>query len=81
MLGLAIFEPLGWASHVVTAAIGLGFGCIWELDSIIGHVCVLHGIENKFSIKRFIIALMKKKNADIGEAVEEAWKDEQNNES
>lgn len=76
VLGLAIFEPLGWADHVVTAAVGLGLGCIWELDSIIGHVCVLHGIENKFSIKRFIIALIKKKDADIGEAVEDAWKDE-----
>lgn len=46
------------------------------INSIIGHVCVLHGIDNKFSVKRFIIALLKKKDADIGEAVEDAWKDE-----
>ena len=72
VLGLDIFEPLGWANHVTTAAIGLGFGCIWEIDSIVGHVCALHGIKNTFSIKRFIISLIKSKNKDIGEAVEDA---------
>jgi len=76
VIGLAIFEPLGWATHTTTAAIGLGFGCIWEIDSIVGHVCELHGIKNRFSIKRFIIALLKKKDADMGEAVEEAWKED-----
>lgn len=74
VLGMAIFEPLGWASHTTTAALGLGLGCLWEIDSIVGHVCALHGMKNRFSIKRFIIALMKKKNEDIGEAVEEAMK-------
>lgn len=73
VLGLAIFEPLGWATHVTTAAIGLGFGCIWEVDSIVGHVCGLHGIENRFSVKRFIVALIKKKDRDMGEAVEEGF--------
>ena len=78
VLGLAIFEPLGWANHVTTAAIGLGFGCIWEVDSIVGHVCALHGIKNTFSVKRLIIALIKRKNADIGEAVEEAMDNNKN---
>ena len=71
VLGLAIFEPLGWTNHVVTAAVGLGFGCVWEVDSIAGHVCALHGVKNKFSVKRLIIAIIKKKDADVGEAVEE----------
>ena len=74
VLGMAIFEPLGWATHTTTAALGLGLGCLWEIDSIVGHVCALHGVKNRFSIKRFIIALMKKKNEGIGEAVEEAMK-------
>mgnify|MGYP006874327635 FL=1 len=73
VLGLAIFEPLGWATHTTTAAVGLGFGCVWEVDSIVGHVCGLHGITNRFSVKRFIIALIKKKDEDVGEAVEDAW--------
>lgn len=72
LLGLAIFEPLGWTDHTTTAAVGLGFGCIWEIDSIVGHVCALHGIRNKFSVKRFIIALIKRKDKDLGEAVEDA---------
>lgn len=77
LLGMAIFEPLEWADHTTTAAIGLGFGCVWEVDSIVGHVCALHGITNKFSVKRFIIALIKKKNADMGEALEDAMKEEE----
>lgn len=76
VLGLAIFEPLGWATHTTTAAIGLGFGCIWEVDSIVGHVCELHGIKSRFSVKRFIIALIKRKDEDMGEAVEDAWEEE-----
>ena len=72
LLGLAIFEPLGWTNHTTTAAVGLGFGCIWEVDSIVGHVYALHGIKNKFSVKRFIIALIKRKDKDLGEAVEDA---------
>lgn len=75
VLGLAIFEPLGWATHVTTAAIGAGFGCVWELDSILIHVCALHGIKKTFSIKRFIISLLKKKSNDLGEAVEDGLED------
>lgn len=65
LVGLAVFEPLGWATHVTTAAIGAGFGCVWEMDSILGHVCALHGVEQKFSIKRFIIWLIRKKIPDV----------------
>jgi len=75
LLGLAIFEPLGVAGHVATAGVCLGMGCLFELDSIMGHVCDLHGIKSRFSIKRFLIALIKSKNADMGEAVEEAMEE------
>lgn len=71
LLGLAIFEPLGWASHVATAAVGAGFGCLWEIDSIIGHVCSLHGVEARFSVKRFLLQLMKRRMGDVGEAIEQ----------
>lgn len=79
VLGLAIFEPLGWATHTTTAAIGLGFGCVWEVDSIVGHVCELHGVKNKFSVKRLIISIIKKKDADVGEAVEEVLEGDDTN--
>ena len=68
--GLGIFEPLGIANHVTTAAIGLGFGCFWEVDSIVGHICALHGVTNKLSIKKFIICLVRKRNKDVGDAIE-----------
>mgnify|MGYP006997667519 FL=1 len=79
VIGLAIFEPLGWATHTTTAAIGLGFGCVWEIDSIVGHVCELHGVKNRFSVKRLIIAIIKKKDADVGEAVEEVLEGDDTN--
>lgn len=72
VLGMAIFEPLGWATHVTTAAIGLGLGCIWEIDSIVGHVCALHGVENRFSVKRFVIFLIKQRYQQMGKAIEES---------
>lgn len=71
VLGLAIFEPLGWATHTVTAAVGIGLGCLWEIDSIIGHVCALHGVTNHVSVKRLIIAILKRKNKGLAEAAEE----------
>lgn len=79
ILGLGIFEPLGIASHTTTAAVGLGLGMIWEIDSIVGHVCSLHGIESRFSVKKLLIALIKKKDSDLGEAIEESVEDAENN--
>lgn len=76
VLGLGIFEPLGWATHTTTAAVGLGFGCIWEVDSIIGHVCALHGLTWKFSMKKMMIALIKSKSPEVGDAVEDALEDD-----
>lgn len=75
LIGMGITEPLGWASHTVTAAVGLGFGCIWEIDSIIGHVCSIHGVKHNLSVKRLIIAYLRTKNSDIAEAVEDAIED------
>lgn len=79
VIGLAIFEPLNITTHTVTAAIGLGFGCLWEVDSIVGHICALHGVKSKFSVKRLIILLLKRKNKEVGEAIEEALKDGKEN--
>ena len=72
LFGMAIFEPLGICSHTTAAAVCLGLGCLWEIDSIMEHVCTLHGIKKKFSIKRLLIALLKAKHQEVGEAVEEA---------
>ena len=76
VLGLAIFEPLGMATHTTTAAVALGMGCVWEVDSIVGHVCAVHGIKSKFSVKKLIVGIVKRKGGEeMGEAVEEAMSD------
>lgn len=80
-LGLAIFEPLGIANHTATAAIGLGLGCLWEVDSIVGHVCSLHGVTNKFSVKKFLISLLRRKYPEASEALEETINNNQENEN
>lgn len=79
ILGMAIFEPLGVCSHIFSAAIGLLFGCIFDLSSIVGHVCVCHGIDKpKLSIRSVAVFLMKvgaafvrRKDADLGESINE----------
>lgn len=77
VIGLAILEPLGIASHTISAAIGLGLGCMWEIESIIGHVCVLHGIKNRFSIRALVLTIIKKRNKQVGEALEEQFKNQE----
>lgn len=74
-LGMAIFEPLGVCDHTASAAIAIALGGIFDLSSIIGHVCYLHGIETKGGIHkiiwRVILSYIKKKNVELEEAIEE----------
>ena len=76
ILGLAIFEPLGIATHIQTAAAGIGIGCLFDLSSIIGHVCYVHHFtvsKDGLSgfLKRLLVKIVKKKSADVGDALEE----------
>jgi len=76
ILGLAILEPYGIATHVQTAAAGIGLGCLFDLSSIVGHICYVHNIKVSKNdifgfLKNFIIKLVKKKSTDVGEALEE----------
>lgn len=86
LLGLAITEPMGWCSHVVTACVGLSAGCLAEIASIVGHVVyVKFGIELKITdvwrwLLKFFVALVKKKSQEVGEAIEETFDNEQNTE-
>lgn len=61
ILGLAIFEPLGIAGHTATAAAGLALGCVWEVESIVAHVCQLHGIRRRVSVWQMVIAVLRSK--------------------
>lgn len=68
-IGLGL-ESLGIADHEACAVIGLLFGATIEVASIIGHVCVLHGIEVHVDWKKLIVSIIKQKNKTIGEAID-----------
>ena len=75
-LGLAITEPMNGFSHIYTAAIGLGIGCLAELASIVGHYCYVKlGIEIKVVdvfkwLWRFVLNIFKVRS-NIGSAIEQ----------
>lgn len=79
ILTKGIFEPLFNVLPVAGGAVGAIFAVICEGDSILSHLCDLHGIKSRFSVKRFIVAYLKRKNPDAGTALEEALEEEQSN--
>lgn len=70
LVGMAVLEPLGICTHIVAASVCIGCGSLFDLSSIYGHVCRVHGI-TPISLKSLGIALLKKKDSDLGEALEE----------
>lgn len=80
VLGLAIFEPFDIATHTHTAAVGILLGCLFDICSIVGHVLFVHGISTKGQsvgrvIMQILISFVKKKDRDVGEAIEETIED------
>ncbi len=78
-LGMAIFEPLGVCSHTASGALALALGALFDISSIIGHVCYLHGISTKGGILnilwRILTRVVKRRCDVIGDAMEEAGKE------
>lgn len=74
--GYAILEPLGICSHVVSAAVGLGFGSLFEVSSIIGHVLSVHGIQTKFNLWKFVLSVLRIQRKGLSEAIEDAVGDD-----
>lgn len=74
--GVAILQPVGICSYTVSSMCGLGIAIVFEFDSIMEHVCEIHGIKNKVSIKRLLVGYIKKKYAAAGEIIEEVTKEE-----
>ena len=76
-IGMALLRPIGidyMMGGVVATSIAVG--C--EAKSIIGHFFWLHGVRIeeksiKGFFKAFVIAFAKRKNKDIGEALEEGF--------
>lgn len=74
-IGMAILEPIG-INHIFGGVVATAIAVTCESKSFFGHFFYLHGVnvEQKTLIgffKAFFIALLKKKNEDLGEAVEE----------
>lgn len=67
----AFAGPLGVNKQVVTVCVML-LACFNEIDSIIQNYHAARGIEG-FSLVHFIINLVKRKNKDVGEALEETF--------
>lgn len=70
LLAKALLEPFGWATNTTGAAAGASIAFFIEIDSIYGHICDLHGIKHRFSIKRLFISYIKSKDKDLGDAIE-----------
>ena len=75
LLAKAILEPFGIGTDITGGAIGASAALLIEFDSIYGHICDIHCIKSRFSIKRMFVAYIKRKNEDVGEAVEEGMKE------
>ena len=72
--GIAILQPLNVCSYTVSSMCGLGLAIIFEFDSIMEHICVIHGLENKVSIKHLLVAYIKKRYKVAGEIIEKVDK-------
>lgn len=77
--GLAITEPMGIATHTTTAAIGLGFGMLFELSSIVGHIAAVKGINIKLNLKKLIVAIIKHKSEEVAEILDEGIEEIEDN--
>ena len=69
--GLASTEPMGIATHTTTAAVGLGFGMLFELSSIVGHIAAVKGINIHLNLKRLLVAIIKHKSEEVAEILDE----------
>lgn len=67
VLGKAIGEPYGLDPIVVAISVMILCYC-FELDSIYGHICTLHGIDKKYSIWKLLWLLITFKFKDFGGA-------------
>ncbi len=76
ILGVAIGDPLG-VGHVQVAAVVMLLCCIFELNSIYGHICVLHGMKQRLDLWKLLTGLVKAKSEAVGEAIEGAEKKEE----
>lgn len=83
-IGMAILEPIG-ISHVLGGVVATAIAVACEAKSFFGHFFYLHGIKVEQKTvtsfcKAFFVSLAKKKNEEVGEALEESFKSTENKE-
>ena len=67
VIGKAIGEPYGVDPRVVSITVMILCYC-FEIDSIYGHICEIHGIKKQYSIWKIIFKLFTFKFSELGEA-------------
>lgn len=67
VIGKAIGEPYGVDPMVVSITVMILCYC-FEIDSIYGHICEIHGIKKQYSIWKIIFKLFTFKFSELGEA-------------
>lgn len=72
----AFAQSFGFEDTTITAWV-MFVACISEIDSILQNYIEAHGKKN-FSILRFILNLIKRKNKDIGNAIEDTINEKEN---
>ncbi len=77
LMAKSILVPFGVCTEMQGAAIGAAIALFVEANSIYGHVCALHGITAPVSLRRLFLAYLKRRNHELGDAVEEAMKEQQ----
>lgn len=78
LLGKALGEPYGLNPQSVS--ISVLFLCYaFELDSIYGHICALHGIKKPYSIWKLVVTLLSLKFKTFGDQLKDMQ--DQSNES
>ena len=76
--GIAVLQPVGICNYMISSIGGLLLAILFEADSIKDHICAIHGIKNNISIKRLLVAFIKKKYVTAGEIIEEVEKEDNN---
>ncbi len=77
-LGLGIFRQMG-VSHTVVASIAVGFGGLFEILSVGGHILAVHHVEvPRITPKTFwrfigklLVNLVRQKSPKVGDALED----------
>ena len=71
----AFSGPFGLADTTITAGVML-VACVSEVDSIVQNYTEAHGKE-RFSLMSFFLNLIKRKNKDVGGAIEDTLKEKE----